>query len=76
MVTSTRAEPRVIRDLIGSGPKAENSGQNTLPAFSVPRAATYSSGTRPASANTRSPFPTPRLLRALANRLVRVRSSA
>jgi hypothetical protein len=33
---------------MGSGPNAENIGQNTLRFFSVPSAATYSSGTRPA----------------------------
>jgi hypothetical protein len=28
----------VMRALIGSGPKAENNGENTLPFFSVPSA--------------------------------------
>ena len=44
---------------IGSGPNAENSGHTTAPCFSVPSTATYSSGTRPSSANTRSPAATP-----------------
>ena len=48
MVTSTRAWPIAIRTRMGSGPKAENIGQNTLRFFSVPSAATYSSGMRPA----------------------------
>lgn len=42
---------------MGSGPKTEKSGEKTAPAFSVPSAATYSSGTRPSTANTRSPLP-------------------
>ena len=33
------ASPMLIRAWIGSGPKAENSGENTLPFFRVPRAA-------------------------------------
>ena len=33
VVTSTRPSPRLIRWRIGSGPKAENSGQKTLPSF-------------------------------------------
>ena len=33
------ASPISMRALIGSGPKAENSGQKTQPAFSVPSAA-------------------------------------
>ena len=37
---STAAPPISSRVRIGSGPKAENSGVNTIPAFSVPRAAT------------------------------------
>ena len=36
-----------MRARIGSGPNAENSGQNTPRCFSVPSAVTYSSGTRP-----------------------------
>ena len=60
VVTSTRASPERSRCADGSGPKAENSGQNTLPCFSVPSAATYSSGPRPSRLKTRSPRPTPR----------------
>ena len=41
------ALPIVIRALMGSGPNAENNGEKTLPFLSVPRAAMYSSGTRP-----------------------------
>jgi hypothetical protein len=36
-----------MRALIGSGPNAENSGENTLPFLRVPSAAKYSSGTLP-----------------------------
>ena len=39
-VTRTLPSPMLIRALIGSGPKAENIGQNTAPSFSVPSAAT------------------------------------
>ena len=38
VVTSTRPSPIPIRWRIGSGPKAEKSGQKTLPFFSVPNA--------------------------------------
>ncbi len=45
MVTSTLPPPSSSRARMGSGPKAEKSGENTLPFLSVPSAATYSSGT-------------------------------
>ena len=61
---------------MGSGPNAEKSGQNTLPFLSAPSAATYSSGIRPASAKTRSPFPTPSSRSAFAKRLESSASSA
>ena len=60
-----------MREQIGSGPKAENNGQKTLPFFSVPSAATYSSGMRPASTKTLSPLPTPRPRSRFAKRFVR-----
>jgi hypothetical protein len=50
------------RTRTGSGPKAENSGQNTAPAFRVPSAAMYSSGIRPARTQIRSPRLTPKSL--------------
>ena len=49
VVTSTRPSPRSRRCRIGSGPNAANNGQNTLPCFRVPSAATYSSRVRSAS---------------------------
>ena len=70
VVTSTRASPISQRVAMGSGPKAENSGVTTQPALSAPSTATYNSGSRPISTNTRSPGATPRLRSALANRLV------
>lgn len=76
MVTSTRASPISARVAIGSGPKAENSGVTTQRAFSAPSTATYSSGSRPISTNTRSPGNTPRLPSAWAKRLVAVARSA
>ena len=74
-VVAMVASPFVMRARIGSGPKAENSGQKTLPCLSVPSAATYSSGMRPARANTRSPRRTPRPSSTFANRSVSSRSS-
>jgi len=40
VVTSTRASPISQRVAMGSGPKAENSGVTTQPAFSAPSTAT------------------------------------
>jgi len=76
VVTSARPPPRFIRVAIGSGPKAENSGDTTTPAFSAPRAATYSAGMRGASKNRRSPRSIPSAVIALAKRLLRRCSSA
>ena len=45
-------------------------GRTTLPFFSAPSAATYSSGMRPARTKTRSPLPTPSRRSTLAKRLV------
>jgi hypothetical protein len=50
VVTSTFAPPIASRARIGSGPKAEKSGQNTARCFTVPSAVAYSSGMRPRSA--------------------------
>ena len=60
----------------GSGPKAENSGQNTLPFFSVPSTATYSSGH--AAEQREDPLAAADAERrsTLANRSVARRSSA
>ena len=56
VVTSTRPSPSASRWRTGSGPKAENSGHSDAArSSSVPSTATYSSGTRPSSVNTRSP---------------------
>jgi hypothetical protein len=44
VVTMATGAPISTRERIGSGPKAENSGVNTQPCFSVPRAAAYRSG--------------------------------
>ena len=49
MVTSTLALPISIRARIGSGPKAEKSGEKR-PAFSVPSARDIELGLRPVSA--------------------------
>ena len=76
VVTSTRASPIAMRARIGSGPKAENSVQNTPWAFQVPSAAKYSSGILPVRAKIRSPFFTPRPRSTLAKRLERRDSAA
>jgi hypothetical protein len=60
VVTSTRTEPSDSRAFTGSGPNAENSGQYTAPAASVPSTVAYKGGTRPISDATRSPRCTPR----------------
>ncbi len=73
VVTSTRASPSSRRWQIGSGPNAENSVQATLPCFSVPSTAVYSSGTRPVSMKTRSPRSTPSISSTFANRDVELR---
>ena len=75
-MTSTRARLLASRTRTGSGPKAENSGQNTAPAFSVPRAVMYSSGIRPANTQTRSPRGCPAVRSPLANWLLSRASSA
>ncbi len=74
-MTSTAPSPMPIRVAIGSGPKAENSGDTTQPAFRPPSTAMYSSGMRPVSTKTRSPRRTPRVRSTLAKRLVRRDSS-
>ena len=67
-MTSTRPAPMVMRVRIGSGPKAEKSGETTQPRFRAPSTAMYSSGMRPASTKTVSPGGTPSSSRTLAKR--------
>ena len=76
VVTSTRASPRRSRCSIGSGPNAENNRQHTAPCLSVPSAATYSSGIRPARTKTRSPRLTPSASSTPAKRSVSRLSAA
>ena len=76
VVTTTAASPSAIRWRSGSGPKAENMGQNTAPALRAPSAATYSSGMRPHAANTRSPGRTPSSRRTFAKRPLSAASSS
>ena len=60
---------------IGSGPKAENNGETTLPLRSAPSMLTYNSGTRPMITKTLSPLPIPRPRSTLVNRRVSRASS-
>ncbi len=66
-VTSTFAPASASRSPAASGPNAENSGPVTQPAFSVPKTAAYSSGTRSMKQNTRSPFAMPSVPSTFAN---------
>ena len=75
-VTSATAPLSCSRSRTGSAPKAEKSGPTIAPAFSAPKRAKYSSGTRSMNRNTRSPLPTPKPSMALANWLLRSRNSA
>ena len=64
------------RVAIGSGPKAENNGDTTLPLRSAPRMLMYSSGERPMSVKTRLPLVIPSERSTLVNRLASFPSSA
>ena len=76
VVTRTRVRPMARRCAIGSGPNAENSGEYTHCARSVPSAATYSSGTRPASVATPDPGSIPWRRSPPAKRFIRCSSIA
>jgi hypothetical protein len=65
-----------MRVAIGSGPKAEKSGDTTIPAFNAPSTAMYSSGMRGSSRNRRSPRLSPSPTSALAKQLVSIDSPA
>jgi hypothetical protein len=75
VVTSTRTEPSDSRAFTGSGPKAENIGQYTAPAASVPSTVAYKGGMRPMSVATRSPRCTPKVVRTFATRRASAASS-
>ena len=75
-VMSTFAPASARRSPAASGPNAEKSGPVTQPAFSVPKTAAYSSGTRSMKQKTLSPFATPSVASAFANWFDMRRASA